>query len=313
MSGRLITYFLLLSAAWGSSFLFTKLGTVEFGPVATAFLRVAIGALFLLPAFLVPRIRRDFQRKALPILFAGTLNSGLPFALYAFAVMHISTGLTSILNATVPLIGAVIAWVWLRDRPDNARIAGLFIGMIGVIMLVLVRSASGPLHSTPVNSEVNEHHDWMALLAMLACIGATTCYGFAASFTKRFMSDVHPLSVSAGSLAGASLILAVPAWLTWPEGTPSAQAWGSLAIVGILCTGLAYVLFFTIIQSAGPAKALTVTFVVPVFALFYGVVFLGETINVGTLLCGVVIVCGVVLATGLWRPRALLSEASSKP
>lgn len=311
MNGRLLAYFLLLSAAWGSSFLFTKVGAEEFGAVTTAFLRVGIGAAFLLPAFLVPRIRRDFQRKALPILFSGILNSGLPFALYAFAVMHISTGLTSILNATVPLIGAVIAWLWLKDRPDNARILGLLIGMVGVILLVLARSASGPLHSNAAAGS-GEDPDGMALLAMLACIGATTCYGFAASFTKRFLQGVHPLSVSTGSMLGASMCLAVPAWLTWPAGTPSAQAWGAMAIVGIVCTGLAYVLFFSIIQSAGPAKALTVTFVVPVFALFYGVVFLGETINLATLLCGVVIVCGVALATGLWRPRALLSAAQTK-
>ncbi|GAA6140441.1 DMT family transporter [Hydrogenophaga sp. 5NK40-0174] len=311
MSGRLIVYFVLLSAAWGSSFLFTKLGAQEFGVVAAAFLRVGIGALFLLPAFLVPRIRRDFQRKALPILFSGMLNSGLPFALYAFAVMHISTGLTSILNATVPLIGAVIAWWWLKDRPDNARIAGLLIGMVGVVLLVLFRSTSGPLLPTG-DTAAAENHDLMAMLAMLACIGATTCYGFAASFTKRYLQDVHPLSVSSGSLVGASLLLSVPAWFTWPDAMPSMQAWGALAVVGIVCTGLAYVLFFSIIQTAGPAKALTVTFVVPVFALFYGVVFLGETVNLGTLLCGLVIVCGVALATGIWKPRRLLATTQPR-
>ena len=142
-------------------------------------------------------------------------------------------------------------------------------------------------------------------MAMGACLLATLLYGVAASFTKRHLTGVPPLATATGSQIGAALGLSLPTLWLWPEQTASATAWGAVAAVALLCTSIAYILFFRIIAKAGPSKALTVTFLVPVFALAYGVWFLGETITTWMVLCGLVIVCGTALSTGLLKLERL--------
>lgn len=288
----LILEFVALAALWGSSFLFMRLGATDLGIVPTAGLRVGLAALFMLPVFLVPGVWSDFRRRLGPILFVGLLNSGIPFMLFAFAVMHIPTGLTSILNATVPLTGALVAWVWLRERPGASRMLGLAIGFAGVCLLVIGKSGLSGLaaSSSPV-----------ALLAMGACLLATLCYGLAASFTKRHLGGLHPLATASGSQIGAALALAAPTAWFWPDTPVGHTAWFAVIAVALLCTAIAYVLFFRIIEKAGPSKALTVTFLVPVFALAYGALFLDERITAWMIGCGLVIVCGTALSTGLVR------------
>ncbi|MDB5870814.1 MAG: family transporter [Ramlibacter sp.] len=282
--------FILLAAIWGSSFLFMRLGAVEFGALPTAALRVAIATVFLLPLLwrrgLGPQLRQHWK----PLFVVGLLNSAIPFACFSFALLSITTGLSAILNATVPLFGAVIAWLWLKDRPTASRILGLAIGFTGVALLAWDKASFKPDASGVAPG-------W----AVLACLLATVCYGAAANATKRYLGGVPALVTATGSQVGATLVLALPALWFWPDHRPSVQAWMSLAAVGVLCTGVAYILYFRLIEQAGPARALAVTFVVPVFAVFYGVVFLGEAVTSWMVLCGVVIVCGTALSTGLLR------------
>jgi drug/metabolite transporter (DMT)-like permease len=266
---------------------------------------VALAALFLLPVFLLKGVWADFRLRAKPILFVGLLNSGIPFALFSFAVMHITTGLTSILNATVPLLGAVVAWLWLKDRPGGSRMLGLGIGFVGVTLLVLGKSGFSATGVAGAGSTGT------TLLAMGACLLATLCYGIAASFTKRYLTGAHPLATATGSQIGAALGLALPTLWLWPEQPVSATAWGALAAVALFCTAIAYILFFHIIEKAGPSKALTVTFLVPVFALLYGGFFLGERITPWMVICGLIIVCGTALSTGLVRLQWLERRASA--
>jgi len=288
--------FLLLAAIWGASFLFMRLAAAELGPLPTAALRVAIASLFLLPILLVkghwPALRQHWR----PVLFVGVLNSGIPFALYAFAVLHISTGLSSILNATVPLFGALVAWLWLSDKPGWSRSVGLAIGFGGVVLL-----AGGQASFKPNASGVAPA--W----AVLACLAATTCYALAASFTKKHMPSMPPLVAATGSQIGATLALALPALWFRPDHMPSASAWGALLVVGVLCTGVAYVLYFRLIDRAGPAKALTVTFLIPVFAIAYGVLLLDEHVTSWMLICGGVILLGTALSSGLIKLRSFSS------
>jgi drug/metabolite transporter (DMT)-like permease len=138
-----------------------------------------------------------------------------------------------------------------------------------------------------------------ALWAVIACLAACLCYGISASATRRYLVGVPPLATATGSQLGATLFLALPAIWLWPAQMPSLRAWLALLALGIACTGVAYILFFRLIERAGPARALTVTFLVPVFALFYGAVFLGENITQWMLISAVVIVCGVALSTGI--------------
>ena len=285
MKPALAFEFLLLAALWGGSFLLMKLGASEFGVFATAFIRVLLASLFLLP-FLVWRGQLPALRANLrPILLAGMLNSGLPFVLFAFAVLHISTGLSSILNATVPLWGAVVAWIWLKDRPNWSRTLGLAIGFAGVTALAWNKASfTSGAGATG--------------LAVLACLTATLCYGIAASFAKKYLGGVVPLASATGSQIGAALLLAVPAALTMPAQMPSLRAWLAIGVLAALCTALAYILYFRIIEKAGPAKATTVTFVIPVFGIGYGAVFLSEAITHSMLVCGAVIILGTALSTG---------------
>jgi len=279
--------FVLLALLWGSSFLFMREGAHAFGAFPTAWVRVTLAALMLTPVLI--------WRKELPVLHAhwrpatlsGLLNSGLPFACYAYALMHISTGMSSILNATTPLFGALIAWVWLGDKLNATRALGLFLGFTGVVLLA--SHVPGGISFQAGGSG----------LAIAACLLATFCYGVAGSFTKRYLQNVPSIVTTTGSLWGASIGLAIPTLLTWPNETPTLHAWAALGIAGLLCTALAYVLYFRLMTRTGPARAMTVTYLIPVFANFFGVVFLDEVVTHWMMGCAVVIVVGTALASGL--------------
>ncbi|RZJ09436.1 MAG: DMT family transporter, partial [Haliea sp.] len=202
----------------------------------------------------------------------------------------ITTGLSAILNATVPMFGAIVAWFWLKDRPTGSRVLGLLIGFAGVAMLAWDKATFKPDASGIAPG-------W----AVLACLFACVCYALSASYAKRYLTGLPPLVTAAGSQIGATLGLALPAAWLWPAQRPGAAAWLAVAAVGVLCTGIAYVLYFRLIETAGPPRALAVTFVVPVFAVFYGFVVLGEAVTLWMLLCAVVIICGTALSTGLLR------------
>ena len=284
--------FVLLAAIWGSSFLFTHVAAVELGALPTAAARVAIGFLFLMPILLAKGQAHHLRKHWKPVLFVGIFNSGIPFALYAFAVMHISTGLSSILNATVPLFGAVVAWIWLGDKPGWLRTVGLAIGFSGIVLL-----AGGQVGFKSNDSGISP------LWAVLACLGATTCYALAASFTKKHVPPMPALVTATGSQLGALLALLLPALWFAPAHMPDAHTWLALLAVGVLCTGVAYVLYFRLIDHAGPSKALTVTFLIPVFAVAYGVIFLGEHVTGWMLMCGLIVLVGTALSSGLVKLR----------
>ncbi len=275
----------MLAALWGASFLFMRLAASEFGALATAGLRVGIAALFLLPILLYRRQWPALRSHLGSILFVGMLNSAIPFALLAWAVLSISTGMTAILNATVPMFGALVAWMWLKDRPNTPRLLGLVIGFAGVAMLAWDKASFKPGGT-----------GW----AVVACLVATLFYGIAASYTKRYLTGINSLALATGSQAGATLGLLVPTLWLWPATMPGLRAWGAVVGLAVLCTGIAYILYFRLIANTGPAKALAVTFLIPVFAVLYGAIALGETITLWMLLCGAVIVLGTALSTGMF-------------
>ena len=290
MKTSIFIEFFALAAIWGSSFLFTRIAAAEFGIFPTAAMRVGIAAAVMLPFLLRSAHWGAFKQHAKPIMFVGLLNSGIPFALYAYAVLSITTGLSAILNATVPLFGAVVAWLWLKDRPSASRVVGLIVGFVGVALLAGDKASFKPGGT-----------GW----AILACLCATLCYALAASFTKKYLMGVNPLATATGSQIGASLGLGLPALWFWPDKAPSLHAWGALVVMAVLCTAVAYVLYFRLIEAAGPSRALTVTFMIPVFAILYGALFLNEVITPWMIFCGCVVVCGTALSLGLLKIKAL--------
>ena len=282
--------FVLLAAMWGSSFLFMREGVLAFGPFATAWVRVTIAALALMPILIWRKQTGAMVHRWRPILLMGLLSSGIPAACYSFALLFISTGLSSILNSTTPLFGALIAWWWLGDRLNAWRVLGLVFGFAGVVLLTLNGSSASAL--TYVDEE----------LAIAACLLATLCYGAAGSFIKKYLFDVPVMVTTAGSLFGASIGLLLPAVWFWPSEPPSLQAWLSLLILGLFCTALAYVMYFRLMTRNGPATAMTVAYLIPVFANCIGVVWLDEIVTPWMLGCAVLIVFGTALASGLIRP-----------
>ncbi len=288
MKPRDLAELVALAALWGASFLFMRLGAGEFGPVALSALRVALASAALLPILAwqgqLPALRQHWKAIAL----VGVVNSALPFLAFAYAALSITAGLSSIFNATAPLWGALIAWLWLKDRPSDMRMIGLALGFAGVLWLAWDKAGLKP--GSPAT-----HLAW----PVLACMGATLCYGFGANFTKRHLTGVPPMAVAAGSQLSAALALALPAAIWWPAQLPSAAAWVSLLLLGVACTGLAYLLYFRLIANVGPAKAIAVTFLIPLFGVLWGGIFLGESVTPVMVGAGAIIVLGTALATGL--------------
>lgn len=296
-SRRWLPDFVLLAAIWGSSFMFMRTGALALGAIPAAGARVAIAALFLLPLTLAHGDGAALRRHWKMTFALGVLNSAIPFACFTFALQSISTGLSSILNATVPMFGALIAWVWLRDRPTRLRVVGLLVGFTGVTLLAWDKATFVPDASGVTTG-------WAVLACLLACL----CYGTSASVARRYLGGVPPLVSATGSQLGATLALAPLALHDWPQHAVGWQAWASVLVLGVVCTGVAYILYFRLIERAGPARALSVTFTIPVFAVAYGVVLLGEVVTPWMLLCGLVIVAGTALSTGMqWPGSARIS------
>lgn len=239
MSAHDLRLLLLLAALWGGSFLFTQLGALEFGAFPLILIRVGVASLVLLGFLaLQKRIHTIFPYWR-PIATVGIFNAAIPFTCYAFAATRLDTGLLAVLNAMTPLFAALIARVWLNERLTRARVIGLVIGFLGIISLVydklnFSQGAEG----------------W----AVIASLVATLCYGVAASYTTQHLRGVEPMAVAAGSLAAATVVLAPFAWWLWPTQAISAMAWGSALSLSILCTAVAYFIFYKLIARIGGLK-----------------------------------------------------------
>lgn len=286
MKPRDLADLLLLAMLWGGSFLFMRYAAPMFGVLPLMWLRVAIATACLLPLLAWRGQTGALVERAGPIAVMGLFNSAIPFVLIAWATLSITAGLASILNATVPLLTALIGAVWLRERLSVPTMAGLAIGMAGVLMLAADQADFRPGGS-----------GW----ALLAMLGATSCYGYAANFTRRHLAGVPATANAAGSQLVSALALAPFALAHWPAVTPGPMAWGAAAALGVGCTGLAYVLFFRLIERVGASRAVTVTFLVPVFGTLWGVLFLGEPVTASMLVGGAVVLVGTGLSTGVIR------------
>ena len=279
---------LALAAIWGASFLFMRMGAGEFGAFALTALRVGGAALFLLPLVALRGQGAALRTHWRPIVVIGFLNSALPYLMFAVAALAINAGLSSILNATAPMWGVLVARLWIKERLTAARLLGVAIGFAGVVMLAWDKASLMP-----------GEHGVSAAVAIGACLLATLCYGIGANYTKRRLSGAPPLAVAAGSQAAATLMLAAPAMALWPSVIPSAAAWWSLAGLAFVCTGIALVLYFRLIAHLGPARAITVTFLLPLFGLLWGALFLGEAVTASMLVGCAVILLGTGLVTGV--------------
>lgn len=274
--------FTLLAALWGASFLFTRIAAPAFGPLAIADLRTAIAALVLLSLLIWRGGVSELAPNALRFLLLGAFNSAIPFTLFAYAALSITAGLASILNATVPLFAALVAWLWLRERLTWLQWLGLAIGFAGVLWL-----SAGSASFKPGGG------GWAIGAGLLASVS----YAISGNLVKRYFAHVRPLAVATGSQIAAATLLLPIAVFYLPPATPGPLDWFAIIALGVFCTGIAYALYFRLIARVGPTKTMAVTFLIPAFAILWGVLFLAESVT-GVMLGGcAVILIGTALAT----------------
>lgn len=301
MKLRDLTDLVLLAALWGASFLFMRIAVPAFGPVALVEVRVVIAALFLAALLAAHGQLSMLRRHAGPLLLLGTIASALPFVLLSYATLHVTAGFAAILNATTPMWTALIGWAWLRNPVRPMQWVGLAAGLVGVG--VLVGGADG----------IGAGASSATVLAVAAGLVATASYGLAGNYTRRALAEVSPRVIAAGSTLGASIVLLPLAALTWPTQPPEPVAWLSAAILGVACTALAYLLYFRLLTRVGAVRASAVTFLIPLFATFWGALFLGEGVTLRMLVGGAVILAGTGLALGLWPAARPSGQPVSRP
>ena len=283
MSRRDALLLLLLSAIWGSSFLFIKLGVDVLEPSVVALGRLVFGAL-LLAALLPGRGGLGPLRGHLfPLVVLGALNNAVPFWLLGFAETRLPTGLTAVIQAAAPIFTVILASrMDVTQRVTGTRLIGIGVGFVGVALLVGVQSGDN-------------------LVAAFAVLGVALCYAISVLYAGRTVRGIPPLQVSLGQLVCAAVLMAPFGLAQLPGTIPPARVWFAIIALGALGSGIAYLLYFAIIASAGASRAILVTYLVPAFALVYGAIFLDEAVTATALIGLVLILGGTALATGLAR------------
>ena len=286
MTARDLLSLVLLGVLWGASFLFIRVAVPALGPFPLVEARVTLAALALLLYGValgrLPKLRAHWRR----FLVLGLVNSAIPFSLIAFAEIELTASLAAILNSTTVLFTAVVAVLWTGEALTSGKLFGVVLGVVGVA--VLVGWDPVPLTAT-------------VLLSVGAMLLASLSYALGATYAKRAFADLPPTTMAVGQQAGATAILLVPAAVSLPERSVSVVV--GLAVLGLalLSTAVAYLLYFRLIENVGPTSTVTVTFLVPVFGLLFGVVLLDEPFGVGTLLGLATVLLSVAFVTG-FRP-----------
>jgi drug/metabolite transporter (DMT)-like permease len=293
-----------LGAIWGGAFLFTRVAVPEFGPFPLVAVRLLVAAVVLGVWMFVRGGLAACRARWRTLLVLGVVNSAVPFTLFAWAMLprvaadgtpqSVSAGDASVMNGTAALFAAVIGVGFLRERLSVRRMTGLGVGFVGVVALVWDKlSFAGNL--------------W----AVLACLTAACLYGVASHIITRRLKGVPPVAVSAGSLFFAGVVLLPAAALTLPPSPPGGGAWMAAGTLGVLCTAVAFLMYFRLLRTIGPTPTMTVVYAIPAFGLLWGAVFLGEVVTASTVVGGLVIVGGVVMVQ--WPERKRPEEPTASP
>jgi len=291
MKRRDLVDLVLLAAIWGASFLFMRMAAPAFGPVALVEVRMATGGLVLLPLLALRGGLPALRTYGRSIALVGLLNSTAPFLLITFAMLTLTTALGSVLNATVPMFTALVAAIWLGEQPRPVQWLGMAIGAAGVAVLVGDR-----LDFDPAGSGFGE------TVAIGAALAGMFLYGVSANLARQRLKGVPTLATATGSQLAAAAVLAPAAAIFWPAEPPSAGAWTAAIVLGVLCTGLAYVLYFRLIDRVGAVRAANVTYLIPLFATLWGTLFLRESVTLRLAIGGGIVLAGTALALGI-APR----------
>ncbi len=283
---------LALAAIWGGSFIFMRFLAPLLGPVTTTGGRVLIAGLVLWAVYAATGFKLEWRRNWKRYLVLGVLNSGIPFLLYAFAALHIPASLSVVLNALAPMFGAVFSALWLADRLTWRKLAGLGLGIVGVVLVTsLDRVSTSPL----------------ALAGMAACVLATVCYGLSTVYIRSRAMDVKPRALAGGSQLMAGLVYLPLMAALPPRAVPGSLVIGVELAFGVLCSAVAFLLYYRLVARVGPTKTLLVTLLMPAFGMLWGFLILGEQITWMRMLGAGVILAGTYLVA--YPPRAVRAAA----
>lgn len=260
--------------------MFMRVGVPEFGAYAFGGLRVGIAGLVLLPLLLRAKNRIEFQQNWLRLSLIGLISTGIPFTLYAFAAHSLNAGVSSVINASVPVMTGAIAHFYLQDRLTSRQTLGLVVGLVGVTLLML-DGLQGGLGSLP---------------AFCAALGACLCYAVGSNLSKRYLAHISPLTTAASGLCVSGIILSPLILATYPQQTVSWAAWGAVLGVAVLSTAIAMIIFYYLIQQLGPTKTVSVTLLIPVFGIFWGMLLLDEKLTLLMVVGTLIILSGTALS-----------------
>ena len=274
---------LILSAIWGSSFLFLRIASPEFGPIFLIELRVASGLLILMPICLLLGKFKELKQNWKIISIVGLANMAIPFCFFAYSALNMGAGALSIINATVPFFTALIAFILYQQKLSRICILGVLIGFSGVVALVF-----DPSESSGITSK----------LAIPSALFACVLYGLALNLVAQKLQGVSGISITAGGLLFSTLFLFPLAILERPEVMPLGSVWVSVLALGIVCTGFGYILFYRLIARIGSQQAIMTTYLIPIFSILWGNLFLAESITVFMVLGVILVLSGVGMTTG---------------
>lgn len=277
---------LLLSALWGGSFLFLRIAAPVLGPVWLIEARVLLAGLVLLLFTVRLGLLNEIRSNARKLVIVGCINSAIPFVLFAFASTLLPAGYTSILNATTPLFGTLVASVWLKEKLTFNAIAGFALGFAGIIILVGWKSFS----LTP-----------SLISAVSAAMIAAFLYAVAAPYTRKYLQGVSSFVVSTGSLLSAAIVLLPLLPFTVPVQAPTTNVLLAVIALSLLSTAFSYILYFRLINNIGSTKTLTVTYLIPISAMLWGAFVLKEDITQSMILGCVLILLGTTVANDLLK------------
>lgn len=292
MKGRDLAAMFLLAALWGSSFLFIRIGAPLLGPFTLAFTRVTLAGAALWIVMRALGTRAELRPLLPRLLMLGALNAAIPFSLIAAAELRLTASLAAMLNATVPLWGSLFGVLWLGERITMKRTAGLLLGVAGVAILV---------GWSPVTM------DLATVLSVLGTLVATASYAMAGVWTKKRLAGVPTTTLALGQQVGAAAWLLIPALVQGRTAQPTGAAVSAVVTLALLCTALAYPLYFHLVKSVGPTKTTTVTYLIPLFGTTWGALFLHEPVTRG-MLAGLTLILGSVLLVNDVRVGALFRK-----
>ncbi|MFC3813873.1 DMT family transporter [Lysobacter sp. GCM10012299] len=268
----------LLGAIWGASFLFMRVAAPDFGAMALVEVRLALGSLVLLP--FLWRARSQFPAKLWPKLaIIGALNSAMPFMLFAWAAKTAPAGVGAITNAMTVLFTALVGFLFFGEKIGARRAIALVAGFVGVIVLASDKTAGASI-------------GW----AVAAGAGASFLYGVGINLVRRHLTGLPPAAVASATLGVAALLTLPFAIANWPTHAVAMKSWLSAGMLGVLCTGLAFVMYYRLIARIGAGRASTVTYLIPVFGVAWAWLLLDEPLTLKMGIAGVMILGSVALS-----------------